>query len=133
MSQALCENVMKFIIRFLISILLLSYSFGVCWLVTISPSGSSEALRDLSRILFFSMSALALISMWAFTWVPKTRTYAINGLFLSFAMALAFVYSGYPKSLGLIALSSPLIILSIIFIIYQCKYRKSHNKGRHAD
>jgi len=129
----LCEHVMRLMFKFLISIVLFSYSFGVFWLATISPSASSEALRDVSRLLFFSASTLSLISMWIFILVPKYIAHAIKGIFGAFAMLLPFIYIGYPKSLGLAALSSPLMLLSIVFILYQCKYRKSHNKALKSD
>lgn len=111
---------MGMLIRLLISCLLLfPYSFGLVWLFSINESGSSEALQGMHRYAFFLTATIALVCLWTFTWFTKLRRHSCIGLFFALLGGLAFSYLGYPKSLGMLALSAPLIIASVVCIGYQ--------------
>lgn len=111
---------MSILLRLLVScLLLLPYSFGLIWLCTINESGSSEALQGFSRHAFFLTAAIALICLWLFTWFTKLRRHSCVGLLLALLGGLIFLYLGYPKSLGILALSVPIIVVSMIYVGHQ--------------
>jgi hypothetical protein len=97
--------------------LLFPYSFAAVWLSSFNEAALAESLQGTSGLFFFAASFISLIALWGCTWLPKYRHLLIFFLYVAFACTVIFLYLGYPKSLGLVAISSPLIILSVVFII----------------
>ena len=122
-AAALC--VMWFLDMMLTTKLLLSflllfpYSFAAVWLSTINEAGRSYSLQGVSGFFFFSAAFISLLGLWGYMWLPKYRHKFILLLYAALFCAVIFLFLGYPKSLGLVAISSPLIILSVVFTINQ--------------
>ncbi len=120
LNRALCVfKKMKMISKLSLSFFILCpYLFLIVWLLTINESGVSEPLRGASRLVFFFSALLAVTSLWVFTWFRLHRTHATKGLWVSLALSLIFVFLGYPKSIGIVALALPLIVFSMCCVIY---------------
>ena len=80
-------------------------------------------------VLFYLYS----LSLWAFTWFKKYRRFAVKGLLIALLSGIAFSYLGYPKSFGILAMSSPIIIFSVCIVWYQWRSEQTHNKSLKRD
>jgi hypothetical protein len=114
---------MKLTLKLLVSVLILyPYTFFVIWFSTIPEPSIREGMQGISRILFFITAFSDLIFLWVYTWMRNFRDYAVIGLLAALFIGVIYAFWGYPHSLGMLAASTPLILLSAFYVVRQ--YRK---------
>jgi len=121
---ALCSLNMKLLLKLLVSVLILyPYTFFVIWFSTIPEPSIREGMQGTARILFFITAFSDLIFLWIYTWINSYRDYTVIGLLASLLFGVIYAFWGYPHSLGMLAASTPLILLSAFYVIQQYRQR----------